>query len=186
MHVNIRRTIALVLLLTVLGPALSADKKEDKGLKISDKVFRQTSSLLLEDPLNRSSRDWSRIILLYALNAPSADLVLGREELRWAGVEDNDPRALLLLAAYASGNIQSQLNTGVKRNDRYCGLISLFRVYRALREQNGSFKIGAVDDLLTLHEEDILVRHLQKLDEKKPEKMTPAEEAKIRRLMKTR
>ncbi|MHB1423209.1 MAG: hypothetical protein ACYC3I_08455 [Gemmataceae bacterium] len=183
---NIWRTISLAVLLIAFGSARGAEKKKDKGLEISDKLFRQTSSLLLEDPLNRSNRDWSRLIMLYALNAPNADIVLGQQELRWAGVENNDPHALLLLAAYTAGNIQSQLNSGVKRNDRYSGLISLFRVYRALHQQNENFKVAAVDDLLTLHEKDKLVRHVQKLDEKKPEKRTPAAIAAIRRLMNTR
>lgn len=185
-HMNICRMMALVLLLTVLGSAWGADKKEDKSFKISEKTFRQTSSLLLEEPLNRSNRDWARIILIYALSASNVEVVLGKQELHWAGIEDGDPRTILLLAAYASGNIQSQLNSGVKRNDRYSGLISLFRVYRALRQQNESFKVAAVDDLLTMHEEDRLVLHLQKLGEKKLEKMTSAEEALIRRLMSTR
>jgi hypothetical protein len=183
MHMKIWRTTALVLFLAALGPVLGANQKENKGFKISAKTFRQTGSLLLEDPLNRSNRDWSRIILLYALSASDAEVVLGREELHWAGIENNDPRALLLLAAYASGNIQSQLNSGVKRNDRYSGLISLFRVYRALQHSDQKFRVAAVDEFLSLHQEDKLVRHLQKLDEQKPEKMTPAEEALVRRLI---
>ena len=180
---NIRRTILFAVLLLACG---AADDKNSKGLKITDKVFRQTSSLLLDDPLNKSARDWSRLILLYTSQAPNATVALGLEELRWLGLGIDDSHSQLLLAAYAAGNIQSQLNSGVKRNDRYSGLLTLFRVYRALREQNKSYTIAAVDTLLGLHEQNKLMSHLQKLDEEKPAKMTPEGEAVLRRLMRTR
>lgn len=183
---NARRTILLAVLLFAFGPAGHADDKDSKGPKISDQIVRQTSSLLVEDPLSRSARDWARLILLYVQQTSNAAVVLGREELRWADVDKDDPRSLLLLAAYAAGNIQSQLNSGVKRNDRYSGLLTLFRVYRALREQKAQFRIAAVDDLLALHKEGKLMPHLQKLDEKKQVRLTPAEEKALRNLMKPR
>ncbi|HTU94080.1 MAG TPA: hypothetical protein VMF69_28625 [Gemmataceae bacterium] len=181
----------MVLLLLAFVSAGHADDKKNKGPEITDKIFRQTSSLLLDDPLNKSAPDWSRLILLYALGKPNADFVLGPEELRWIGLEKDDRRSLLLLAAYSSGNIQSQLNSGVKRNDRYSGLLSLFRVYRALRDQTlhdqkKSFTLAAVDELLALHKEAKLLPHLQKLEEKKQAKLTPAEDQAIQRLMRTR
>jgi hypothetical protein len=183
---SIWRTMSLVVLLVALDSDTGASQKGGKGPKITDKSFRQISSTFMDEPLDKSNRDWARLIMLYALDAPNAALVLSGEELHWTGVDNNDPQALLLLAAYTAGNIQSQLNSGVKRNDRYSGLITLFRVYRALRDRDDKYKVAAVDELLTMHEEDRLVRHLQKLDEKKPEKRTPAEEATIRRLMRTR
>ena len=183
---NIGRTIPLAVLLLAFGAAGAAQDKDSKGPKITDKIFRQTSSLLLDDPLNKSARDWSRLILLYTLQAPNAGVAFGPEELRWIGLGIDDSHSQLLLAAYAAGNIGSQLNSGVKRNDRYSGLLTLFRVYRALREKNKEFRIADVDDLLALHERNKLIPQLQKLDEEKPAKMTPEGEAVLRRLMKTR
>lgn len=180
------RTIVLSVLLAAVGPAALADEKNATGVKISDKSFRQISSTFLNDPLHKSAGDWSRLILLYTMQTPNAAVVLGHEELRWVGLGGDEQRSLLLLAAYAAGNIQSQLNSGVKRNDRYSGLLTLFRVYRTLREQNKKFRIAAVDRLLDLHREDKLVRHLQKLEEKEPTKLTPAEEGAIRKLMQRR
>jgi hypothetical protein len=184
---NIRRMMPLGALLVVFASAGNAQKKDNKGPEITDQIFRQTSSLLLDDPLNRSARDWSRLILLYALQ-PSKTVVvgLGPEELHWIGLEENDSRSVLLLAAYVSGNLRSQLNSGVKRNDRYSGLLTLFRVYRALREQNKGFRIADVNDLLNLHTENKLIAHLQKLDETKPAKRTRVEEAIIRKIMEMR
>lgn len=65
-------------------------------------------------------------------------------------------------------------------------MLTLFRVYRALRKEDEKFKVDAVENLLALHEEGKLVSHLQKLDEKKPMKLTPVEEQMIRNLMRTR
>jgi hypothetical protein len=183
---NANRTLTLTLLLLAFSSAGQTAQKERKSPKITEQIFRQTSSLYINDPLNRSARDWARLILLYALDAPNAAVVLGREEWRWTGMHVRDSRSLYLFAAYEAGNLQSQLNSGVKRNDRYSGLLTLFRVYRALQEQDKKFHVDAVENLLTLHQEGKLVQHLQKLDEKKPSKLTPTEEQMIRDLMRTR
>jgi hypothetical protein len=182
-NMSICRIVCLSVLLVILGGSSRAEDKRGKGPKITDKTFRQVSYLLVEDPSNKSARDWSRLVLLYTMQTPNAAVVLGSEEMRWADMGKENPNSLLLLAAYAAGNIQAQLNSGVKRNDRYSGLLTLFRVYRTLQEKDEKFKIAEVDDMLALHQEDKLVAHLQKLEEKRPTKMTPAEEAAIRKLL---
>lgn len=183
---NTWRTIGLSVLLVAIGSTGFADKSVKKEVKISDKSFRQIASAFLNDPLHRSARDWSRLILLYTMQTPSAAVVLGSEELHWVGLGSHDRYSLLLLAAYAAGNIQSQLHSGVKRNDRYSGLLTLFYVYRTLQEQDEKFKLAAVDDLLELHRQGKLMEHLQKLEEKKPAKLSREEEQAIRKLMEPR
>ncbi|MGH7173407.1 MAG: hypothetical protein ACRELF_16950 [Gemmataceae bacterium] len=182
---NACRIVCLSLLLIGAVSIVQADERDKKEVTISDKSFRQISSALLNDPRHTSARGWSRLILLYRMRTSSAAVVVGSEELHWVGLDDDDRHGLLLLAAYAAGNIQSQLNSGVKRNDRYSGLLTLFHVYRALREQDRKFNIAAVDYLLELHRQNKLVPHLQKLDEKTPTKLSPAEEKALRKLMKT-
>jgi hypothetical protein len=183
---NIGRTFPLTVLLLAFSSTGLVAQKESKGPKITEDIFRKTSSLLLEDPLNKSARDWARLILIYALDSSDADVVIGREEWRWTGLDHINSRSLQLLAAYEAGNIQSQLNSGVKRNDRYSGLLTLFRVYRAIQKQDEKFKLDAVEAVLSLHQEGKLLPHLQQLDEKKPKKLTPLEEQTIRELMRTR
>lgn len=183
---NVKRTLPLAALLLAISSAAGADDKDSKGPKVPDQMVRPTCSLFVADPLNKSARDWARLILLYTQQTSNAEVVFGSEELRWAALEKNDSRSLLLLAGYAAGNIQSQLNSGVKRNDRYSGLLTLFRVYRALREQNAQFRVAAVDNLLALHKEAKLTPHLQKLEEQKPARLTPAEDAALRNLMRAR
>ncbi len=183
---NIPRAISLTLLLIAFGSIGHATQKERTGPKITAQTFRGLSFRFLDDPLNKSSPDWARLILLYALDSSDVAIVLGREERSWVGLDDNNPRSLQLLAAYEIGNVQSQLNSGVKRSDRYSGMLTLFRVYRALQEKDDKFKVKAVEQLLALHQEGKLLQHLQKLEATQPAKLTPVEEQIIRNLMKTR
>jgi hypothetical protein len=177
------RMIGVAVLLIAVISAVRSDERKSPGITISDKSFQQISTAFLNDPQHKSAGDWSRLIMLYAKQTSSAELLLGRDEMHWVALDPSERRSLLLLAAYAAGNIQSQLNSGVKRNDRYSGVLTLFRVYRSLREQNGTFKIAAVENLLTLHREDKLVEHLRKLDAEKPTKLSRTEEEAIRVLM---
>lgn len=180
-----RIACAILLLATIVSAEPAETAK--KGVKISDKNFRQISTTFLNDPANKFAPSWSRLIVLYVLESKNVEVVLGREEWTWTGVESEHPYAPLLLAGYTSGNILSQMNSGVKRNDRYSGMLTLFRVYRTLRETDEEFKpLDAVEQLLKLHRENKLLAHLQELDKKKPEKLSPADEAVIRKLIRIR
>ena len=179
---NTYRIVCLSVLLIGMVSAVGAEERKKPGVKVSDKSFRQIGSTFLNDPSNKSARDWSRLIMLYTLDSPNAVIVLGEDEWNWAGLDKDDPRALLLLAAYSTGNMVSQLNSGVKRNDRYSGLIALFHVYRTLREADEKFKVAAVDELLALHDDDKLLPYLRELDKKKPTKWTREQAATVRRL----
>jgi hypothetical protein len=152
---------------------------------IDETQFRRLSVALLENPLDEKSPDAARTIIVFTIQTPKAAVFLGTEELSWFGITDvkkDDPRSLLLTAAYAAGNSQSQFSSGVKRNDRYSGLLYLFEVYRRLQTRDGEFKIPAVEELLKLHKEDRLVKHLLELEEKKPTKLTPEAEEALRKL----
>lgn len=102
---NYWRMLSLAVLFIALGSAGQAAQKDRKGPKIIEGVFRQSSSLFLEDPLNKSARDWARLILLYTLETTDAAVVMGRDEWRWVGVDNSNPHSLQLLAAYEIGNI---------------------------------------------------------------------------------
>jgi hypothetical protein len=181
------RIICSILLLATIVSAQPAEPAKKGGVKITDNNFRKISTTFLNDPANKIASSWSRLIVLYVLESKNVEVVLGREEWTWTGLESEHPYAPLLLAGYTSGNILSQMNSGVKRNDRYSGLLTLFRVYRTLRETDEEFKpLDAVEQLLKLHRENKLTAHLQELDKKKPEKLSPADEAVIRNLIKIR
>jgi hypothetical protein len=159
---------ALVLGLGGAGVAPAGQKKEPE---VTEKEFRQANFLLMEDPLGKNAREHAKTVLVFTMQTPKAEVVLGKEELKWLG-DKEDKRSTLLFAAYTAGNTLSQLDSGVKRNDPYPGLLQLFRVYRVLHERDKNYRIDEVERLLKLHQEGRLLQQLaqkeKKAEEKKP------------------
>jgi hypothetical protein len=182
MIMSLWRTTCLSLLLLGVADVPASQKKDNKVPPISDDSVRLYCLELAKDPLNRSAPGYSRLILRYAMEKPNAHIGVGDDELRWIGVGGKEEYVLLLLGGYLAGNIQSQLNSGVQRDDRYSGVLTLFQVYRSLQSKDKEFKINAIDNLLALHQEGRLIGYLQQLDEKKPAKMTPEAKELIERL----
>jgi hypothetical protein len=184
------RMLGLAGLALALATDASAQKKAPKPVEISDQMVREMAASLLNDPRQRVAPECARLILLYTLQSPNVEIVLDENEFGWVDLGRDDEQSLLLLGSYLAGNIQSQLNSGVKRNDRYSGVLTLFRVYRSLQEQakkkEKQFTITTVESLLALHQEGRLVGYLQKLDEKKPAKLTREAEEVLRRLRQRR
>ena len=186
---NIKRNTLVLFVFGFVALPMTLGQKKEKEIKrpeIADKDFRQIAALLVNDPLHRAATDRSRLIVLYALQTQSAQIMLGTQEFSWFSVQKDPERALLLLAGYLAGNIQSQLNSGVQRNDPYSGLLTLFQVYRALQKQDKKFTLAEVDELLVLHQEDKLVDHLRKFNEKRPTKLAPETEILLRKLIERR
>ena len=148
----------------------------------TEKQFRRMLVMLLEDPTNSEANDLARAVVMFTMQTEKAAVVLGKEEMDWC-IKD-DKRGLVLLAAYVGGNTLSQIHSGVRQNDRYSGLLMLFRVYRQFREKDKEFKIAAVEDLLKLHQDGKLLVHLIELEKRKPTKLTAEQEAAIQKLMK--
>lgn len=76
-----------------------------------------------------------------------------------SGAWDDKSRSKVLLAAYIAGNAQSQLNSGVKQDDVYSGVLTMIAAYRNLQEADKTFKITELDKLVKLHQDGKLVAH---------------------------
>jgi hypothetical protein len=83
-----------------------------------------------------------------------------------------------------SGNTRSQLLSGVKQNDRYSGLVTLFAVYQRLQDKDREFKIAEIDELRKLHGDGKLLAHLVEMEKKMPTKLSPEDEKAIKELLK--
>jgi hypothetical protein len=147
----------------VLALALPAAAQPEKP-QVAEKDFRRALFVLLEEPAHEKNQELAKLIVAFVSQTPQAAVVLGKDELKWFG--DDKERALVLMAAYTGGNAQSQLNSGVKRNDRYSGLLCVFQVYRGLRAKDARFRNAEVDALLKLHREGKLQKHLESMDRK--------------------
>jgi hypothetical protein len=174
-----RHSVCLGLLMCV-GLVMLAPADEPKTT-INANQFRRISILLLEDPVGEKAQDLARLIALYVIETPDAAVVLGQEEMKWTGKDDK--RKWILFAAYLAGNAQSQLHSGVKRNDRYSGLLHLFQAYRTMQAKDKDFRIADVDHLLTLHKDDKLISHLIELEKKEPTKLSPEHQAELKKLL---
>lgn len=167
-----RLLFCIALAVGAVCPALTRaeDKDKEEKVKISDQEFNRVLYALLLNPNQEKAEDLAKVIVAFTAQTPKSNVMLGKEEMKWFGMtkdaDKKDKRPLLLFAAYTGANTQAQIATGVKRNDRYAGLLGVFQVYRALREKDAKFKVPALDELLELHKERKLAAHLAELDRK--------------------
>jgi hypothetical protein len=173
-------TLLTALVLLVPASAL-ADEKKDKEL--TDQQFGRLLTMFLEDPLHEKGKEFAKLLIVYTMQTPKAAVMLGVPEMKWIGKKE-DGRSLLLFAAYVSGNTRSQLLSGVKHNDRYSGLVTLFAVYQRLQDKHKEYKIAEVDELQKLHGDGKLLAHLVEMEKKMPTKLSPEDEKAIKELLK--
>jgi hypothetical protein len=150
--------------LTVLAAAGWAVAEDPSTINVNEKQFRQACCNLLDNPLAKTGQDEALKIMRFCGRNPSVQITLSNDERRWFGADQ--ARAQLLLSGYLAGNAQSQLNSGVPRNDRYSGLVSMFQVYRKLKDSDASAKNPEIENLLKLHREEKLQGYLTELDKK--------------------
>jgi len=92
----------------------------------------------------------------------------------WLRADKEYDHKTTLMIAFTTGNIRSQLDSGVCRDDPYSGLLTVFRVYRHLKKANPEWTIPEIENLLELHRQGKLMEHLAKeksraAEEKKPQ-----------------
>jgi hypothetical protein len=173
------RVLGLALVVLAWAGSVRAD---DEKPVVSERDFRRAATMFLDNPTGKVAPDLSKVVAIFVFQTPDAAVMLGDDELKWCGKDED--RRWLLLTAYLAGNSLSQLNSGVKRNDRYAGLLHLFCVYRHLKAKDKKFKIAEVDELLKKHKEDKLLPYLIELEKKKPTKLTPEAEKELKKLLK--
>lgn len=179
------RSLLLFTLLTVLVLLVPASARADekKSEELTDQQFNRLLTVFLEDPLHEKGKDIAKLLVVSTMQTPKAAVMLGEPELKWLGKKEDD-RGLLLLAAYVSGNTRSQLLSGVKQNDRYSGLVTLFAVYQRLQDKDKDYKIAEVEELRKLHRDGKLLAHLVEMEKKAPTKLSPEDEKAIKELLK--
>ena len=75
--------------------------------------------------------------------------------------------------AFMAGNVQAQLESGVKGNDPYSGFLQVLRVYHLVRQQDKEYKLEAVEKLLKMHKEGKLLKYALELKEKRDKDLKP-------------
>lgn len=176
--------VRLLVLLVFIGCALRATgqgpDKPEKAQEPTDAQLRRLFAQFQDDPLGKDGKELAKALLAVAAVTSRAAVVLGEEEMAWVG--DHERYKFLLLAGYLGGNLQSQFNSGIKQNDRYAGLLTLFQVYRAIREQDKDYKSPELDKLLALQKEGKLLKHIVELEARKPSRLSPEDEEAIKKI----
>jgi hypothetical protein len=175
----LRVIVPAALALLVCGPARAAAKE---GGGLTEQQFGRLLTMFLEDPLHAKANEMAKLLVTFTMQTPKAAVMLGEAEMKWIGKKE-DSRSLLLFAAYVSGNTRAQLLSGVKQNDRYSGLVTLFAVYQRLQAKDKKFKVAEVDKLRDLHRDGKLLAHLVEMEKKKPTKLSPEDEKAIQELL---
>lgn len=174
-------TLRCFTLVFLLGSGIALPAAvQDKKPMLDEKLFNRIGTMFLENPAGDSAHEQMKAIFMFTIQTPKAAVVVGSDELKWFG--NDDKRTPLLLAAFFVGNVQSQLHSGVKRNDRYSGLLSLFQVYRVLQDKDKNFKVPAVEELWQLHKDEKLLKHIVDLEQRVPTKLTPADEEALKKI----
>jgi hypothetical protein len=166
-------------LVLTCGPA-RADEKKDAAL--TEQQFGRLLTVFLEDPTDEKANEAAKLLVIFTMQTPKAAVMLGEPEMKWIGKKEDD-RSKLLFAAYVGGNTRSQLLSGVKQNDRYSGLVTLFAVYQRLQDKDKEFKIAEVDELRKMHRDGKLMAHLVEMEKTMPTKLTPEQEKALKELL---
>ncbi len=134
--------------------------------ELTETEFNKELSNLLANPTQRDADVIAKKIVMFMMGNKHAVVILGPEELKW-GFND-EKYGKILFAAFVGGNTQSQLYSGVHGNDRYSGLISLFKAYRQLKANDSDFTVKEIETLLALHKEGKMMQYLIELEKKQP------------------
>ncbi len=126
---------------------------------ISESSVRRAISTFLSQPTSPVSKQAKNMIIEFAVDSDDVSVVITSKATPWSGRKDCK-HAGVLLCAFIAGNILSQLDSGVKADDSYSGLMKVFRVYRHLKSAEKSYNVPEVEQLLAMHRQGRLMRHL--------------------------
>ena len=126
---------------------------------VSETSVRQAIATFLRMPASPSSKRSMSTIVTFASESDDVSVTVSQKAVPWYGDKEVQ-HGEVLLCAFISGNILSQLDTGVNRDDSYSGLVKVFRVYRYLQKRRKGYSVPAVDRLLQVHKDGKLMKHL--------------------------
>lgn len=139
-------TISSVVALLVAAPLIAQQKTKPptraEVLKAIE-VFVQT-------PTTPAGQSAAETISRFADESDDVTVVLGPAYVPWVEVDKPHKHAETLLAAYAAGNIKSQLDRKTDVNDSYAGLVQVLKTYKQLQAADKTLKIVEVEFFVDL------------------------------------
>jgi hypothetical protein len=142
----------VALAISVAAPADPAITKE---------IALKAMMIFRDDPLSEDGRAAATLIITFVDKNHDVLVALNKKVFpvfNAPGVSQKETS--LLLAAFAAGNVDSQLLRGVKKDDAYAGDLQLIQTYRQLQKKNPKLKIAAVEKMAEMEQRGELKRYL--------------------------
>lgn len=114
------------------------------------------------DPLGEHAEAMASRIVRFANESDDVEIIISENLYPWLVAKNKVEHNALLLSAIVAGNVRSQLETRVHRDDSYSAMLFLFRVYQELRAVNKEFRIAVIEEQLALHREGKLQEYIVK------------------------
>lgn len=142
---TLAQATALCSALVICSPTPSAPQSQ------SEADARKAIATFCEQPLSSEGRAAVRTLLNFAEASDRVLITTSPEFTPWIREDKTYDHSSLLTGAYIAGNVLSQLDSGVRGNDPYSGIIQVFRVYRHLKSKAAPFEVAEIEDLLEIH-----------------------------------
>ncbi len=129
--------------------------------------FEAASKAFRADPITNAKPNCG-VMLGFATESPDVSVMISRRTgVVWINDKGSDKKELtpLLLCAYISGSVQSQLASGKKENDSLAGIAASIQVYQVLKKTNAQFKLESMEKLIKAHKAGKTQEYLNSLPE---------------------
>lgn len=147
--------IAIAFVAATISTAPAADPV------ITKKVALKAITIFRDDPLSEDGRGAAAIILTFVDKNRDVVVALNKKVFPVFGAPGvSQKETSRLLAAFAAGNLDSQLLRGVKKDDAYAGDLQLIQTYRQLQKRNRKLKIPAIEKMAEMEEHGELKRYV--------------------------
>jgi hypothetical protein len=152
------RWLAIPLLALVALPTFTAAPAEPV---ITKETALKAIAIFRNDPLSEDGRGAAALIVMFVDKNHDVLVELSKKAFPVFGAPGvSQKETSLLLAAFAAGNVDSQLLRGVKKDDPYAGDLQLIQTYRQLQTKNPKLKITAIEKMVEMERRGELKHYL--------------------------
>jgi len=137
---------ALLLLVVTLMPSILRAQSADEA----PQLLRVTEAITAfqEDPLSAQGVAAAGLILEFAETSDLVEVKLYPPVFPWLGTDAYPPYSDLLAAAYAAGDIQAQLASGVKGEQTLPAVQMTLKIYEKIKKDDSDYKLPVMETLL--------------------------------------
>lgn len=115
-----------------------------------ESTVRQAIERFRAEPTSAAGRRSAAMIVKFAEKSPLVDVVIGPKSVPWLSEQVDSSLSTLLLAAFVAGNVQSQLDRRVRKDDTRAGVEQVLETYAKIRRSEPKFRVASIDKLAEL------------------------------------